>query len=334
MPEGPTIESLAQRARCPRCGYDQRGAMATWQNACPLDGTCTECGLLFPWRELLNPDLSLPKWCVEARRAVLLFPVQFLGTALRCWLSPMLWKTVRMIHAPNWWRLSAWLALWCMLLVLSVMISNGVAAVAQWSIMTQKRQGLPGFTATTGAWPVFVQATITPLSSTSIGFFTPPPGVGRAFAYTSPVKLLEGYIADDLWQLALMLISVPITTGLAFAALPISRRRAKVRALHIGRGMIYAYALIIPLLAFSPLYRALTLSPSDALDILPRLLVMLADVVMLLIWLTLPAYVVFWWACAALYLRMQHAWAVALSVTIVGALAPISIAGAIWYWSV
>jgi hypothetical protein len=45
---------------CPRCGYDQQGAVASWHAdpaaesaACPLTGTCSECGLVFAWPDLL-----------------------------------------------------------------------------------------------------------------------------------------------------------------------------------------------------------------------------------------------------------------------------------------
>ena len=36
---------------CPRCGYDLSGEIATWTEACPVRGLCTECGLEFAWGE-------------------------------------------------------------------------------------------------------------------------------------------------------------------------------------------------------------------------------------------------------------------------------------------
>lgn len=48
---------------CPRCGYDQQGAVAAWHAdpaaesaACPLTGTCSECGFVFEWPDLLIPE--------------------------------------------------------------------------------------------------------------------------------------------------------------------------------------------------------------------------------------------------------------------------------------
>ena len=51
--------------QCPRCGYDQRGEVATWGDAWPLSGTCTECGLEFEWGPVLAPEKFEPAWCVE-----------------------------------------------------------------------------------------------------------------------------------------------------------------------------------------------------------------------------------------------------------------------------
>ena len=44
-------------AKCPRCGYDLRGAIATWTEQCPLHGTCAGCGLQFAWPAF--PDFLL-----------------------------------------------------------------------------------------------------------------------------------------------------------------------------------------------------------------------------------------------------------------------------------
>lgn len=50
---------------CPRCGYDQSGIVATWAEACPLRGTCSECGLDFEWRLILRREILGPAWSIE-----------------------------------------------------------------------------------------------------------------------------------------------------------------------------------------------------------------------------------------------------------------------------
>jgi hypothetical protein len=59
------------RTACPRCGHDLRGVIASWREACPLTGICTECGLEFAWGDLLSGRLHYPRWCVEGARGAL-----------------------------------------------------------------------------------------------------------------------------------------------------------------------------------------------------------------------------------------------------------------------
>jgi len=39
---------------CPRCGYDLSGAVDSWTEQCPVEGVCSECGLGFGWKYILN----------------------------------------------------------------------------------------------------------------------------------------------------------------------------------------------------------------------------------------------------------------------------------------
>ena len=83
---------------CPRCGYDQRGVIDRWQDTCPMEGTCSECGLDFLWRDVLNPHFATPEWCVEFSRGVPRIAVTILTTAamtLRPW---RFWRELRMSH--------------------------------------------------------------------------------------------------------------------------------------------------------------------------------------------------------------------------------------------
>ena len=92
-------EHSSSAIRCPRCGYDQRGIMATWSDSCPLNGTCTECGLQFSWSEAIHPEKSEPLWCVEfvpLRRRV---PV-------RSFWPWRFWSRLRMSQPIRWGRLA------------------------------------------------------------------------------------------------------------------------------------------------------------------------------------------------------------------------------------
>src|SRR5436190_16859703 len=99
-------EHSSSAIRCPRCGYDQRGIMATWSDSCPLNGTCTECGLQFSWSEAIHPEKSEPLWCVEfvpLRRRV---PVACVWTFVRSFWPWRFWSRLRMSQPIRWGRLA------------------------------------------------------------------------------------------------------------------------------------------------------------------------------------------------------------------------------------
>ncbi len=58
-----TTSRTSDEVQCPRCGYDLRGAVQSWRDACPLDGRCTECGLGFEWADLYTRPLH--RWLFE-----------------------------------------------------------------------------------------------------------------------------------------------------------------------------------------------------------------------------------------------------------------------------
>src|SRR4051812_42242580 len=88
---------------CPRCGYDLSGAIATWTETCPLNGLCTECGLTFENRMVLNERLrrqarffevamsSLTRACITTGQAAL-WPWKF-------------WRWVMMEHEVRYGRM-------------------------------------------------------------------------------------------------------------------------------------------------------------------------------------------------------------------------------------
>ena len=54
---------------CPKCGYDQSGIISTWEDQCPMEGRCPECGLDFEWANVFDSSrVDLP-WYVEHARS-------------------------------------------------------------------------------------------------------------------------------------------------------------------------------------------------------------------------------------------------------------------------
>lgn len=86
-------------ARCPRCAYDLSGETARWASACPLSGTCPECGVTLDWSALFRPDLSLTPGFFEHVRGVRRGAPALLRTWLLTLYPLRLWSRVR-LEAP------------------------------------------------------------------------------------------------------------------------------------------------------------------------------------------------------------------------------------------
>lgn len=139
-------QNLAGRARCPRCGYDLRGAIGTWGEQCPLQGTCTECGLQFAWAEVLHPEKFEPRWCVEfALRRGVLFRAS-LATFIRSFWPFGFWRTLKMSMPIRWGRLVMYIAILCLPMVGSYVTIQSFAALSVRSkigqTLTTTRQGI------------------------------------------------------------------------------------------------------------------------------------------------------------------------------------------------
>ncbi|MFN0010341.1 MAG: hypothetical protein ACKVS8_01725 [Phycisphaerales bacterium] len=55
----------AAAPRCPACRYDLSGTPPTWTHACPLRGTCPECGAVFAWSDPFCAAVLAPPWLFE-----------------------------------------------------------------------------------------------------------------------------------------------------------------------------------------------------------------------------------------------------------------------------
>ncbi len=122
-------------ARCPRCGYDLRGAVSAWETACPLTGTCTECGLALNWAEVLCPAKFEPQWCVEFIRRRRRFPTAAVITFARSWWPFGFWSAMRMSMAIRSRRLLLYVgALFLPILFGYVSIQTTIAARTRYQV--------------------------------------------------------------------------------------------------------------------------------------------------------------------------------------------------------
>ncbi len=301
--------------RCPRCGYDLRGAIATWSDSCPLDGTCAECGLQFAWAEVLNPKFALPTWCIEVPKGWRALPGQARRTFVRTFWPWSVWSSLHMSHPSRWPRLAGYCGVLVLVMYVTFALSNGLLAWNNWS--NQARGAT--FTPMTPGFVVFAQAALLPLSDTSIGWFRVNNGPVRApFPYATPLDFVTGFWMDywTAWKMVFLFVLTAHTVcGLAFVMLPMTRRVAKVRASHVVRVTLYGYGLLLPILVLTTLMLVMSKIAFPG--------VALAIPLVALAWLMLPLLEVTWWSVATShYLKMRHAWGVGVAVVTIGILAP------------
>ncbi|MHC5023942.1 MAG: hypothetical protein ACYTGG_08520 [Planctomycetota bacterium] len=125
-------KASAGTPHCPRCGYDQRGPVAGWIDACPLVGTCTECGLEFRWAEVMLPEKFEPRWCVEFSPRW-----RIIGAAAKTFIRSSwpwgFWTRLMMSQRVRWRRLAIYLVFLLGPLLLAYVIAQGSAAMyARW----------------------------------------------------------------------------------------------------------------------------------------------------------------------------------------------------------
>ncbi|MCA9312285.1 MAG: hypothetical protein KDA21_13810, partial [Phycisphaerales bacterium] len=109
--------------RCPRCGYDLTGTPPTWQDACPIAGLCSECGVTFEWGDLFNPRRNQRPWFIEDDEVrgwgrLLIAGIRTTLRAARPW---RFWRDIRMEQPVNRWRLG-WFAVWWLVTVYVLII--------------------------------------------------------------------------------------------------------------------------------------------------------------------------------------------------------------------
>ncbi len=130
----------ATMPECPRCGYDLRGAIATWREACPLRGTCTECGLAFQWAEVLVPGKFEPPWCVEYVKPLRRFGWAWVQTVARSGRPFLFWSTLKMSMSTRPKRLAAYAAMLLLPILFAGISIQTVVAIRVRHLVLQQMQ--------------------------------------------------------------------------------------------------------------------------------------------------------------------------------------------------
>lgn len=317
-PQDTNQTSSMNLAVCPRCGYDLRGTVVTWDEACPLSGTCTECGLEFKWAELLSTHFRKPPWCLEFTQPWWRFPVGMITTLAMTFRPWRFWQDVRMTHPLRPGRLLTYWLVMAVGLYLVFAASMGMAATRCWPFNTGG-----SYINTVPANEVALYTALWPFSNRMQGMANPSavmraqsPGI-LPLSGSIPINtFVDTYATNKELLLALFtLTGFVFFCPLGFIALPQSRRQAKVRWRHIIRIFLYSggfWALLTGLIFWSAQSR-LKIMVGENPWLHERILG-------LTLYLT-PLFLLLWWSFASSrYLKMRHPWAIGAAVTIMAGL--------------
>lgn len=217
--------SVVEVPRCPRCDYDQRGTVATWTDSCPTEGLCPECGYEFLWTDVMRPYRQrCPGFFEHTRGAMrsLRAAWRTLGWAL----APMVfWSRVRMHHEVRVRRVLlfpvvAFGSIWSLVFVLrvSAFFLDGRYFRGAWT-------GMGAEVANMLVWPVAV-----------MDWYPGQSGSGGRLNIT--------WMINDWSPMYAGLFGQALLVPLLLLGLPVTRRRAKIRKVHVLRAAVYGQSWI------------------------------------------------------------------------------------------
>lgn len=211
---------------CPRCGYDQQGAIAAWTDACPIAGICSECGYVFEWSDVVRPERQRLHGFFEHERGVVrswTSAMRTLGWVLLPWVF---WSKVRPHHEVKVRRAVLWLAVW----LGSMWMLIAVMRIAAYLVTPWTRR----------SWTfqqdclLLTNAVLYPFAS--VGLVRTNPGPNTRW------QTYFWWMVPEWSPIFYGLLAFGALPALALLMLSATRAGAKVRAAHVVRAGIHGQA--------------------------------------------------------------------------------------------
>lgn len=219
--------------KCPRCAYDLGGVVDAWSStqphACPLTGTCSECGQEFAWGDVFFPHRRRLPGFVEHARGPFSFLVRSCVTLVWVLLPWMLWKRVKVTVRPRPGKAALWLLVFPLILHgLTAAYANAVRAATM----------LPSRGFSFNRW--FVWAS----DDWTSPFFL-------VWYNSNPIAVVRWEMLIDNWPpeiLALVVATIAMPV-IFLGVMRVSRARVGVHSGHVARamcyGMVWIHALFV-----------------------------------------------------------------------------------------
>ncbi len=223
---------------CPKCGYDQSGEIATWTTQCPLQGTCPECGYELSWPDVVNPSRIRLPWYVEhaeSKRQLLRRTIPTLWILL---IPNRYWCRVTMETPRSLKRYFLWIAI---LMAILHILTSAAFVVTSFVLTTMRNSD-------TEAWMVNqtpeIQAQFQAylVDTTTFDYWWPLIAESVLYPIVNNSFYYNGLSAIALASAAFF-IGISVMWCILFVAFPTTRKRSKLRFVHIARAMIICASL-------------------------------------------------------------------------------------------
>lgn len=294
---------------CPKCGYDQSGAIATWELQCPVNGTCPECGLAFAWADVFDPSRNLLGWYSEHAPSTLSMLTRSPATIWRLLLPWIFWRSVKLTHPIALRRLAWWMVMMWVVLHVVMAIPFGYynwMGVDRWLFgsieLAYRAHGVQG------VFALISNALFSPLLH-----FIDTGGLSPIFFGGNGTASL--YSFSDIAIGMLPIVGFSSTWVLILLVIPTTRRIAQIRSRHIIRAFIIS---LLPGIVFFEVVRF-----ESAYSAVARITP--SDLFVLTVYICFPWLIVFWASAIKAGWRLQHAWALIVLGTIAGVLGMVAV---------
>lgn len=279
---------------CPRCDYDLRGLIDSWRDSCPMHATCSECGLEFECADVLSLERLPPAWFFEHGTRFSL--KRLFGTLARSAWPIGFWRSVRLEYPLQRGRLIFVMLFVVLLMQIAV---TGLACVRIYHMTAEVLRWRGAWWGPGGQFTANEPTMMEVYWSAKDEFL-----LAAIWPYSVKVgRWREPNLGGEFFELlAVAIVLMPLT----FLLLGESMRRCRVRNVHLLRG--FAYSLPLP---------AILVVGGILLHVLRREeMIVKWMVVGTLLWLA-----VYWFFFTWRYLRLPHAWGVALAMVTISVLA-------------